>query len=195
MHSEVSIRFAEEIQSDWLVAGLSPGSDPALVLSKTFYRDTPDVLSSVIYGRLETAFVYLLFRDDGRSVRLHVEGRQAKGDLRLLVQKSESLAERFVSAARSHGVRDKGIQINLLADDDLITCGTRRSRWERLLQRFAETIFRDVVVGIMTGLLTLIGTQDWRAGVIALVAAIVSFLLWLAVEIRGGRDEYAYEGF
>jgi hypothetical protein len=195
MHSEVSIRFVEEIQFDWLVSGLPASSDPALVLAKTHFSNSPDVLSSVLYARLETTFAYLLFRDDARSVRIHVEGRESKGDLRHLVQKSEHLADRFVRAGRVHGARDDEVLINLYAGDHLITCGARRSWSERLLQRFADTIFRDVMVGMMTGLLTLLGTQDWTAGVIASVAAIFSFLLWLAIEIRGGRDEYAYEAF
>jgi len=78
MHSEVSIHFSEQILSKWLTNGLPAHSDPATVLAQTYFSNSPDILSSVIYARLETTFVYLLIRDDSRSVRIHVEGRASK---------------------------------------------------------------------------------------------------------------------
>jgi len=50
------------------------------------------------------------------------------------------------------------------------------------------------MVGLFTGLLTLFGTRQWNAAVIAALASILCFLAWLVIEISGGRDEYEYEG-
>jgi hypothetical protein len=51
------------------------------------------------------------------------------------------------------------------------------------------------VVGILTGVLTGMLTNQWGAALIVALASVLCFLAWLTIEIRGGRDEYEYEGF
>jgi hypothetical protein len=195
MHSEVFVRFADDVRFDRLTGGLPTGADPALVLSQTYFSNSPDVLPSVVYARTETTFVYLVFKDDERSLRVHVEGRASKGDLGELVRKSELLAKRFITTGRSHGYSLDCARISLYSDAYLITVGTRRGFGERLLKRFSETIFGDVVVGVFAGLLTGLLTKQWGAALIVALASVLCFLAWLVIEIRGGRDEYEYEGF
>ena len=195
MHSEVFVRFADDVRFDRLTGGLPTGADPAVVLSQTYFGNSPDVLPSVIYARTETAFVYIVFKDDDRSLRVHVEGRASKGDLGELVRKSELLAERFITIGQSHGFRLDCAVISLYSDDYLITVGIRAVFGKRLLKRFAETIFGDVVVGVFAGLLTGILTKQWSAALIVALASVFCFLAWLMIEVRGGRNEYEYEGF
>jgi hypothetical protein len=194
MHAEVAIRFADEIRVEWLTNGLPAASDPQSVLSLTYFRYSVDLLSSVVYARRETSFVYLVFKDDGRSIRVLVEGRVTKGDLRQLVRQSEHVSNTFVRAGESHGCTLESATIYLHANEDLITTGVRRGFGERLLGRFAETIFGDVMVGLFTGLLTGVITREWLAASVAAVASVLCFFAWLAIEIRGGRDAYEYAG-
>jgi hypothetical protein len=195
MHSEVFVRFSDDVRFDRLTGGLPEGADPALVLSQTYYSNSLDALPSVIYARTEFAFVYMVFKDDERSLRVHVEGRASKGELKVLVKKSKLLAERFISTGRSHGYRLDCALISLYSGDYLITVGTHARFGERLLKRFAESIFGDVVVGVLLGLLTGILTKQWDAALIVGLASVSCFLAWLMIEIRGGRDEYTFEGF
>jgi hypothetical protein len=195
MHSEVFVRFADDIRLDHLTSGLPEGANQKRVLSQTFFSNSPDVLPSVIYAQSETAFVYLVFKEDERSVRMHVEGRASKGDLGELVRKSERLAEGFIRSGQSFGYGVDSATISLYADDYLITVGTRRTFGARLLKRFAETIFGDVMVGIFTGVLTGLITQQWGAALIVVPASVLCFLAWLTIQIRGGRDEYEWKGF
>lgn len=195
MHSEVFVRFTEEVRFDHLTTGLPTASDPARVLAETYFRGRPELLSSAVYARLETIFGYIVFRDDGRSIRLHVEGRTNKGDLNDLVRRSEHLAEQFINWGRSYGYRLDCAMISLYADDYLITAGRHRTSGERLLKRFAETIFGDVVVGLFTCVLTGLLTRQWAAGVAVGTASVFCLFAWLAIEIGGGRDEYDYSRF
>lgn len=195
MHSEVFVRFTEEIRFDRLTTGLPATSDPARVLAETYFSDDPELLTSALYARSETIFGYIVFRDDARSIRLHVEGRTVKGNLSELVRRSEHLAERFIHWGHSHGYRLDCAVINLYADDYFITAGRHRSQGERLLKRFAETIFGDVVVGLFTCVLTGVLTRQWAAGVAVGTASVFCLFAWLAIEMGGGRDEYDYGRF
>jgi hypothetical protein len=195
MHSEVFVRFKDDLRIDRLLSGLPAGTNPALALSRTYFSTSPDVLSSVVYARAETRFVYIVFVEDERSVRVHVEGRASKGNLRELVRQSERLADRFVAAGRSFGVQVDSAAITLYADDYLITVGTRAALGHKLLKRFAETIFGDVVVGSMTGVLTGLLTGQWDAALVVGLASVLCLAAWLTIEIAGGRNAYEYEGF
>jgi len=195
MHAEVPIRFADNLRVEWLTNGLPAASDPYAVLSLTYFRNSADLLSSAIYARLETTFVYLVFKDDGRTIRVLAEGRVSRGDLRQLIQKTEHVADIFVRAGESHGCALESATIYLNAGEDLITTGCRRRLGERLLRRFTETIFGDVMVGLFTGILTGVITGEWLAGLVAAVASVLCFLVWLLFEFRGGLDVYAYAGF
>ena len=195
MHSEVFVCFKDDIRFDRLLGGLPASSDPALVLSRTYFSTSPDVLSSVVYARAETSFVYVVFGEDERSIRAHVKGRASKGNLRELVRKSERLAERFVAAGRNYGIQVDSAAISLYADDYLITVGMRAGLGRKLFKRFAETIFGDVVVGSMTGLLTGILTRQWDAALVVGLASVLCLAAWLVIEIAGGGNAYQYEGF
>jgi hypothetical protein len=195
MHSEVFVRFRDDLRIDRLLSGLPAGTTPALALSRTYFSTSPDVLSSVVYARAETRFVYIVFAEDERSVRVHVEGRASKGNLRELVRQSERLADRFVATGRSFGVQVDSAAITLYADDYLITVGMRAALGRKLLKRFAETIFGDVVVGSMTGVLTGLLTGQWDAALVVGLASVLCLAAWLTIEIAGGRDAYEYEGF
>lgn len=195
MHSEVFVRFADDIRFDRLLGGLPTSSDPALVLSRTYFSTSPDLLSSVVYARAEASFVYIVFGEDERSIHVHVEGRASKGNLRELVRQSERLADRFVAAGHSYGIQVDSATITLYADDYLITVGTRAALGRKLFKRFAETIFGDVVVGSMTGVLTGFLTGQWDAALVVGLASVLCLAAWLTIEIAGGRDAYEYEGF
>ena len=67
MHSEVFVRFADDIRFDRLTSGLPTGANSGLVLSRTYFGNSPEVLSSVIYAQSEPSFVYMVFREDERS--------------------------------------------------------------------------------------------------------------------------------
>jgi hypothetical protein len=195
MHSEVFVRFAEEIRFDQLTSGLPAPSDARRVLAETYFNGCSEALSSAVYARSETTFGYIVFRDDGRSIRLHVEGRTNKGDLGDLVRRSEQLGDRFIQWGKSHGHRLDAVLISLYADDYPISVGRYRTFGERLIKRFADTIFGDVVVGLFTCVLTGVLTRQWGAAVIVGSSSILCFLTWLLIEIRGESDAYEYRRF
>jgi len=126
MHAEVFVRFAEDLRFDLLTAGLPPGSDPAQVLADMDVQPIPDVLATAVYARADTSFGYIVFKEDGRSIRLHVEGRVDKDNLRDLVQRSERVAERFINLGRSHGRGLDCAEITLYASHATITTDNYR---------------------------------------------------------------------
>jgi hypothetical protein len=149
----------------------------------------------VVHARIEVASVYVLFMDDRRSVRIYVEGRAYAGDLRQLARRSEQLCDTFIRAGEVHGVEPRRASINLYAGESLVTCAVRRRFGERLLMRFGETVLGDVMVGVFTGVLTMSITGDGRAALVAGLASILCFVVWLAIEIRRGGDAYEYSVF
>lgn len=193
MHSEVFVRFADEIRVDHLTNGLPAASDAWEVLKETYFRMYPEILSSAVYARSEAKFGYIIFKDDGRSIHLYVEGRTNTGNLKDLVRRSEQLAEGFISAGLAHGYRLDCALISLYADNCLITTGRHRTFRQRLLNRFADTIFGDVMVGLFTCVLTGLLTRQWPAAVVVGTASVCCFFAWLAIEIQGGQGEYEYD--
>jgi hypothetical protein len=63
----------------------------------------------------------------------------------------------------------------------------------RFVRRFSETIFGDVVVGALTAVLTGVLTGQWIAALVVGAASVLCFLMWMGIEISGGRRAYAYE--
>ncbi|HET7461097.1 MAG TPA: hypothetical protein VFJ82_07605 [Longimicrobium sp.] len=195
MHSEVFVRFTDEIRIEHLTSGLPAASDPRAVLAETYLHEDPEVLLSSVYARSEAHFGYIIFKDDRRSIRLLVEGRTNKGDIQDLVRRSERLADGFINSGRSHGYRLDCALISLYAGFHPITTGRYRTFGQQLLNRFADTIFGDVVVGLFTWVLTGVLTGQWVAGAVVGTASIFCFFAWLAIEIRRGRHEFEYEQF
>jgi hypothetical protein len=192
MHAEVFVRFREEIRLERLIAGLPPGSDPAVVLVSTTLRANPHVLPVILYARTEAAFTYLVSWADARSLSLHVESRGDKPPFRDLVRRAERLADAFIDLGASHGAVLHHATITLYTGEVPILEGTHQRFGERLMKRFAETIFGDVVVGIFTGLLTGVVAGQWNAALVAGLAPVLCLLAWIVIQIRGERDAYEY---
>jgi len=192
MHAEVFVRFREEIRLERLVASLPPGSAPAGALAGTSLRTNLDVLPLVVYARNEATFTYLVFWADVRSLSLHVESRGDRPAFRDLVRNAERLADAFIALGTSHGASLRQATITLNAGEIPILEGSYQPFGERLMKRFAETIFGDVVVGLFTGMLTGVVARQWSAAVIAGLAPVLCLLTWIVIQIRGDRDAYEY---
>jgi hypothetical protein len=193
MHAEVFVRFREEIRLERLVASLPTGSDPAEVLEATSLRHRREVLAAAVYARVEPTFTYIILATDPRSLRVHVHGEPERGGLRELVRQSELLAEALVDLGRSRGAHLGSASITLHASDFLITTGRRWSAGERLMKRFVDTIFGDVVVGLFTGVLTGLLTRQWNAAMVVGLASVLCLLAWIAIEIGGKAYAYEYD--
>jgi hypothetical protein len=193
MHAQIFVRFTEEIRVARLAEGLPPTSDAAEVLARTYLRANLDLLPVTVYARTEAAFAYLVFWADARSLLLHVECRAATATLRDLVRRSERIADAFIALGQSHGARLHEAAIALYSEDVLIVEGRRHSIGDRLMNRFAETIFGDVVVGLFTCVLTGLVTRVWNAALVAGLASVLCFLAWVVIQIRGEPDAYEYD--
>jgi hypothetical protein len=193
MHAEIYLRFADEVAIGKLTPALPPGVGAGSVFAETYLARSADLLPAVRYAYAGTTFVYLVFTEDARSLRIHVEARQAKGALRELVRYAERVSGSFIGSARSRGIGISSAQISLYANDDRITVGQLRGFGDRFLHRFTDTIFGDVVVGILTGLLTGLMTHEWYAALVVGGASVLCFVTWLLIELRGGRDAFEYE--
>lgn len=192
MHAEVFVRFNDEIRAERLVATLPPGSPPAEVLAGTTLRTNLDVLPLVVYARKEAAFTYVVIWEDARSLSLHVESRGDRPAFRDLVRKAERLADAFIRLGASHGASLRQATITLNAGEIPILEGTYQPFGDRLMKRFAETIFGDVVVGLFTGVLTGVVARQWSAALIAGLAPVLCLLAWIVIQIGGDRDAYEY---
>lgn len=195
MHAEVLILFAADLREGWVTTGLPPSSEVQTALALTRLEGSADLVSAVVHARIEITSVYVLFMDDRRSVRIYVEGRAYAGDLRQLARRSEQLCDTFIRAGEAHGVGARRASINLYAGEALVTCAVRRGFGERWLTRFGETVLGDVMMGVFTGVLTVSITGDRQAAMVAALASVLCFAVWLAVEIRRGGDAYEYSVF
>jgi hypothetical protein len=193
MHAEVFVRFKDEIRAERLVASLPPGSNPADVLKATSLRDRQEVLTAAVYARSEPTFAYIILATDPRSLRVHVHGEPERGGLGELVRQAELLAEALIDLGRSRGAQLASASITLHATNFFITTGRRWSVGERLMKRFVDTIFGDVVVGLFTGVLTGLLTRQWDAATVVGLASVLCLLAWIAIEIGGEADAYHYD--
>jgi hypothetical protein len=178
-----------------MTVGMPPAAEAARVLRETYFSDSPDVLSAVVYAHTETSCVYIVFRDAPNALRIHVERRTGKGEISNLARKSEEIARRFIDSADKSRYRLDVATIRLYAGDDLITSGTRCTFGSRLAQRFRDTIFGDVVIGVFTAILTFVLTDEWTTASIIGLAAVLCFLSWVAFEAQSSFEEYDYQGF
>jgi hypothetical protein len=174
---------------------MAKSADGTAVLASMYFGPSADLLASSVYSCVEPAVVYVMFRDDPNSLRIHVEGRASKGHLGELVNRSERIAERLIASARKCGYRLDSVTISLYANDDLITLGKRHTFGRRLLSRFSDTIFGDVVIGFLTFLLAGVLTQKWRESAVVGAASILCLVAWLAIEIKRGSDAFDYAKF
>jgi hypothetical protein len=195
MHSEIVLRFRKDVQFGLLSAGMPLSAAHASVLQDTYFKNSPDVLAGVEYSQKEPTSVYMVFRDNLNSIRIHVEGRSAKGDLSHLIAKSEEIAQRFIDAGKRCGYQVETATISLFADDFLITVGERTSFWTQIGTRLADTIFGDVVIGFLTFVLTGALTGRWREALVVGIASVLCFVLWLAIQVRARNGSYEYKRF
>jgi len=195
MHSEISIRFRDDVDPSRMLVGMADSSDPEEVLKQSYLKSDTDLLSNVAYSHIESSCLYLAFVDDDRSFRVHLESRRDRGNLKKLVLKSEEVAERFLDQAKRAGYRHKSVRISLFSDEYsdeyLITTGLRLSFFLILWRRFADTIYWDVAIAVLSVLFT----KQWTEAGIAGMAAFLSILLWLVIELKVEGEIYDYERF
>lgn len=189
------VRFSESLRPDRLTAEMPPGVPAAHALAETWFATDAELVASIIHAFQEPSFVYLLFDDGSRSIRVHVEGRASKGDIGDLVRMSKRIAERLDRCARDLGTRTDRVTISLYAENDFISAGVRRSFGERLGRRFSDSIFGDVVIGFLTFVLSGILTGQWSDAVVVGLASVLCLVAWLALQVKGESDEYEWRGF
>lgn len=193
MYSEVFLRFRREVRFERLMTGMPVSARPADVLSRTALRRNSDLASLVAHAGTEANLIYLVFRDAPDELRFHIEARSRLGSVRVLADCSERVTNRFVAAAGRQGNPLERAEIGIYADGVLVASGARVRFGVRLVERFADTIFGDVVVGVWVALLTgLLTRQWWDAGIVG-GSAVLCLLCWLLIELeRGGRRGYDY---
>ena len=194
MHSDVFVRFTDPIRPDRLAAELPPGVHPAHALRETSLC-RPELMSSVLHAVLESAFVYLIFKEDSRSVRVHVEARGARRHIRELIRKSKRIADSLVTMGRDLGIRLEQVAISLYEGDDFLASAARRSAGDHFRRRFVDTIFGDVMVGFFTFVCAGTVTGQWREGLVVGFASALCFVTWLAIEAHGRSNAYEWEDF
>jgi hypothetical protein len=194
VHSELFLRFRDDVVVERLTAGMPKSADGTAVLATTQLGGTADLLASAVYSCVEPVVVYVVFRDDPNTLRVHIE-RRSPGHFGEFVRKTERISERLIALARRSGYRLESATVSLYSNTDFITSGERHTFRKRLLGRFSETIFGDVVVGFLTFLLAGALTQKWMESAVVGVASVLCFVAWLVIEIRRQDDGYEYEKF
>lgn len=125
--------------------------------------------------------VYVVFRDDPNTLRVYIE-RRSPGHFGEFMRMTERISERLIALARRSGYRLESATVSLYSNTDslysntdFITSGERHTFRKRLLGRFSETIFGDVVVGFLTFLLAGALTQKWMESAAVGVASVLCF--------------------
>lgn len=75
MHSEIILRFQKDVQFSLLSAGMPRSAQHDAVRQNTYFKNSPDVLAGIEYSQKEPSWVFMVFRDNLSSLRIHVEGR------------------------------------------------------------------------------------------------------------------------
>ncbi len=172
---------------------LEARTEPEEALRHTTFRRTAEVAPSIVAARVTADAVYLVFKDDARRLRVHLQRRASDAGLVEIRRSAEALAEQFADYASYHELRPLDLHVSIYARRSLLQTGRKRNFARRvrdtLRAEVATTVSIPVVAVLVSTLISVDVGDGLRNGLIAFLALLLHAVVGALLE----KTEYRYE--
>ena len=168
------------------------GISPVIAVGETIYRNDPVVVNSVIYSRIAHDLVYLVFAENRRALKVHMQRRSDQTTLADVKRSAEHLAAHFADFIAYHERRQKSLSIKVFAGGSELQVGVKQSRWERVARSLADELVTMLSLILATILLSYLLREEMREAVVdgLIAAAALSLKATIAAwTVRGEWDD------
>jgi hypothetical protein len=196
MYAEIRFELRDSLANDvqpQAAAYFSPVAAADSALSKSVFRDTPDLLSSVIVAKLPPSRVIVIFRDSATVLKVHVEFASAKPNLSFLREIAEEAAADVGRFLATHGMKVASHKIRVYVEGDYLETGAKASWGSRLFASARKEIAGRLAVPAATFLVSLAVDSDVKRATANALAAFLGVIVWLLLTTTLEKSGYRYE--
>jgi hypothetical protein len=196
LYAEIRLAVRGDLPADLATSlrdRLEARTQPGGALRHTTFRRTADVESSVVAARLTPDTVHLVFKDDARRLRVHLQRREVDSGLVEIRRSAEALADQFADYVRYHELKLVDLHVSIYARRSLLQTGRKRNFTQRvrdmLRTEVATTLSIPVVAVLVSAVIGGDVGESLRNGLIAFLALLFRAVAGALLE----KMEYRYE--
>jgi hypothetical protein len=196
IYAEVEIVTHHDLPSDLsraLASRFSPPTAVAEALAETIFRKDTWLAGSVVYARLTHDLVFVVFSEDRRSLKVHLQRRAEASSLAEVRRSAEEIADRFEEFVRYHRLKKRNTAIKITAASSRLQTGGKLSARQRVFRSLRSDVISTLSIPVATVLVSVpLGFEVEKAlvnGLVALVALVLRSLLGAALQKAGFEYE------
>lgn len=194
MYAAVDIHFTKPIDINGLTAQLPLATPLPHAIAQTVFAPNPAGASTAVYGHVSRWTVYLLLKNGGQRLQLHVECLLAPSSVAELKSELQRTLRTLEDAAKASRQKIDEVGIAIYAEgSNRITAGQYETFRQIMTKRFKDTIIGDVLLSAVPAFVGLyFGLEAKQAGATFLATA-AAVLIWFVIEAVGRQKVLVYE--
>ena len=195
VHAEIEVSTASDLPADLsrsLASRFPGGGSAESAVAETILHGDPQILSSLVYGRITHDLVYLVFVENRRSLRVHLQRRPYRSTLTDVKRSAEDLAEQFAEFLRYHDKVRRHTKIWIFAGRSHLQTGTLRSRGERVRQALSSELLPTISLAFTAIIVSFAFREDVKQAMLDGLIAALALLFRSLIEAAAQKMEYEY---
>lgn len=137
--------------------------------------------------------MYLVFKDDARRLRVHLQRRASDAGLAEIRRSAETLADQFADYASYNELKSLDLHVSIYARGSLLQTGRKRKFARRVRDTLRAEVATTVSIPVAAGLASMAISVDVRDGLRNGLIAFLALLLRSVVGALLEKTEYRYE--
>jgi hypothetical protein len=193
MYATVHIHFSKDIPEDQLFSRLPCSADHSTALQRTVFNNDPEAVKLARHSLIRPSSVSIIFAEGAQSYQVHVESTVGSTSITKLKIEAQNFLRAIADSAYRKKCKCDAVTIGIYAESNLISQGHKVDRLRKIGTRFRETVLNNAVIAVIIGVTVYLLGLDPGRSLVAGLAAVISFLIWLVAEVLSKVKEYEYE--
>jgi hypothetical protein len=194
--AELTVQAKKDLPENLEAAFKQRFSSPADIrraIDATVWQGDYSAEDQIVFAHLSNSRVYLVYRPESRTLKVHIENTYEKSKLRTLRRTIEELATQIERFLKHHGNRMTDLQIVIWAEDDDFQIGTRLSWFGKLKRSVTEHALAKLYVPVAAYVASILLGYKTDAALLNVLIAILAVALWVIIAATFIMNSYEFK--
>ncbi|HEY3389447.1 MAG TPA: hypothetical protein VGK38_07755, partial [Prolixibacteraceae bacterium] len=149
MEAEITFECVKDLPANIeaaLAERFNRAVDKGIAMNATVWRQSLNYEDQVVFWHLFNQLVFLVFRPDPSTLKIHLENTYDKTNLRLLKKHIEETSRKIELFLKKHDNNAKRIEVTIWAEEDDFQSGFKQSRRDKLKQNVKDNLWAEIYV-------------------------------------------------
>lgn len=195
MHAELTIECDKELPAnieEALAARINKTVEKKVAMAATFWKTASDKEDLVLFCHLFNELVYLVFKPDIQTLKVHIENTSDKTNIRLLKKHIEEVARKFEQFVGYNHNKINRMEVTIWAEQRDFQSGTKQSYFDKLKEGVKSNIGTEIYVPIAAFVISLIRNKQVADSAINAIIAFIAAIFWIALTVWLSKETFSY---